>query len=264
MSGHSEKMRWTSQADLRVQVRKLWDSGQILASLVGGEPLFPRRLVLRRPTSSEIVEHFDEVRSWIRDLQGLPRCRVELRRSTHRVFGDNELPHEVWLESAQDAIALIGKETDAARFLELVHMTRERRPELLTWLADKPHWALELFGDWDSLLNVVDWMEAHPRPAVYVRQIDIPGIHTKFVENYSGILAELFDIVLPPAAIDAQISTTSSFTNRYGFLDKPLRVRFRILDPQCGLFNGASVEDVSLDAASFAWLEPKVSRIFHH
>jgi flagellar basal body rod protein FlgC len=43
-----------------------------------------------------------------------------------------------------------------------------------------------------------------------------------------------------------------------------LGVRFRILDPQCRVFNGYSVERCELDAASFAQLEPKSFTNFHH
>jgi hypothetical protein len=55
-------MNWTSPADLRAQVRKLWERGDILASLVTGEALFPRRLLLKSPTSAELAGHFDAVR----------------------------------------------------------------------------------------------------------------------------------------------------------------------------------------------------------
>jgi hypothetical protein len=37
-------MSWTRPAALRAQVQKLWDRGDLLASVVTGEPLFPRRL----------------------------------------------------------------------------------------------------------------------------------------------------------------------------------------------------------------------------
>ena len=45
-------MSWTRPAGLRAQVQKLWDRGELLASLVAGESLFPRRLVLKGTTSA--------------------------------------------------------------------------------------------------------------------------------------------------------------------------------------------------------------------
>ena len=47
--GEEQRMNWTTPADLRAQVQKLWDRGVLLAALAGGEPLFPRRLTLKGP-----------------------------------------------------------------------------------------------------------------------------------------------------------------------------------------------------------------------
>ena len=48
------------------------------------------------------------------------------------------------------------------------------------------------------LLDVVGWLEDHPRPRVYLRQIDVPGVHSKFVEAHRGVLGELLDLALSP------------------------------------------------------------------
>jgi hypothetical protein len=33
--------------------------------------------------------------------------------------------------------------------------------------------------------------------------VDIPGVHSKFIEAHRGVLAEWLDLVLPAAAIEA-------------------------------------------------------------
>jgi hypothetical protein len=60
---------WTSAADLRAQVQKLWNKGDLLRPCVQGEAMLPRRLRLLGPTSTELTERFDEVRAWMVDLQ---------------------------------------------------------------------------------------------------------------------------------------------------------------------------------------------------
>ena len=40
---------WTTPAELRGKAKRLWDRGAMLASLVTGEPLFPRRHADSRP-----------------------------------------------------------------------------------------------------------------------------------------------------------------------------------------------------------------------
>lgn len=254
-------MSWTVPADLRAQVQKLWDRGELLSSHVTGDPLFPKRLMVKGPTSAEIINRFDEVRTWISKVRGMPHCRVEIREFKHRVFGTNAIPQEVWIDTIEDALALIGKQQDAARFTALMDVTRSRQPQLLDWLAKRPLRALELCDEWARLLDIVAWLDAHPRPGIYLRQVDIPGVHSKFVETYRGLLIELLDAVLPSEAIDWTATGVSQFAKRYGFRDKPERIRFRILDPRCTLLPSGP-EDIAIDAESFARLCPRVSRIF--
>jgi hypothetical protein len=255
-------MNWTRPVDLRTQVQKLWDRGDLLTSLVTSESLFPRRLTLKAPTSAEMADRFDEVRGWIVELRAMPHCRVEMREFKHRVFGANAVPQEAWIDTVEDALALIGKQRDVMHFTALIEVTRQRQPRLLDWLAKRPLRALELVGEWPLLLEIVAWLQAHPRPGVYLRQVDIPGVHSKFIEAQRGVLVELLEFVLPPEAVDRTASGVSQFAQRYGFCDKPVRIRFRMLDPAHALLPGDLVQDITLDAASFARLDPKVVRVF--
>ena len=261
---------WTTPADLRRQVQRLWDRGAILAAEVTGEALFPKRLALRRPGSAELHERFDEARAWSARLRAVPRVRVEMRAFRHHVFGSNTLPHEAWIDSADDAVAMIGKRSEVAEFRRLVDLTRARQPSLLTWLARRPLRALELAGDWSLLLDIVDWLQDHPRPGIYIRQMDVPGVHSKFVEAHRGVLVELLDAALPPGSIDASATGAVRFARRYGFLAKPAHIRFRVLDPALSVLpvlpaehsSGERIQDLSLDAASFTALATQVSRVF--
>lgn len=240
----------------------MWDSGEILSSLVTGCALFPKRLVLKRPTPAEISNCFHEVKAWIDELRRMQYCRIEMREVRHRVVGSNLIPHEAWIDSCDDAVAILGREREANWFTALVSLTAERCPPVLPWLAQRPIRALELHQDWERLLNVAEWIRERPRPGVYLREVDLPGIHTKFLEAHRVVLSELFDLVLPPDAIDERASGMSHFEKRYGFLPKPVRVRFRVLDPECDVLGRRGTPDFTLDVESFAALQLNVSRIF--
>ncbi|MDD5580688.1 MAG: DUF2220 family protein [Methylobacter sp.] len=249
---------------------KNYGTGGLLASLVTGEPLFPKRLVLKSPASAEMLERFDEVRAWIGELRAIPLCRLEMRDFKHRVFGANAVPQEIWIDSIEDALALIDKRRDAVRFNELIKVTLQYQPLLLDWLAKRPLPALGYFHVWSRLLEIVAWLQAHPRRGVYLRQVDIPGVHSKFIEAHRCVLVEMLDIVLPPGVIDPASSGVSQFARRYGFRDKPARVRFCTLDPEHNPFGyvqgrqlpGDHQQDITLDALSFARLDPDVARVF--
>ena len=253
-------MSWTKPKDLRAQLEKLWERGDMLSSLVTGEPLFPRRLTLKCPTSTEMVDRFDEVRTWVGEIHTVQYCRVETREFKHRIFGTNSIPAEAWIDSLDDAATFIAKRKDIARFVALVNETKQSQPDLLEWLKKRPMRALALADEWTRLLAIVDWIQANPRPNIYLRQVDIPGVHTKFIEANRSVLAELFDIVLPQERVDLTASGVGRFAERYGFRDKPLRIRFRMLDPHAIPF--ALGQDITLDSQSFASLNPIVSRVF--
>lgn len=253
-------MTWTSPADIRQQIQRLWDKGSILASLATEEPLFPRRMVLKVPNSSDLQDRFEEARAWSRRLREMPHVRLEMREFRHRILGANALPAEAWIDDLPDAVALIGKQKDVRLFVELLNMTNLRQPMVREWLAKRSLRALELADDWPLLLDVIDWLTARPRPCVYLRQMDIPGVHSKFVEAHRGVLSELLDLALPAETIDRAATGASQFSRRYGFLEKPERIRFRVLDPTHSLLPGLGRPDVTLDADSFS----RIGRIADH
>jgi len=253
-------MNWTRPVDLRAQIEKLWAQGKILASLATNTPLFPRRLVFNAPSASEMVDHFDAVRAWIREVEGAAYCRIETRSFRHRALGSNAVPAEAWIDRFDDAVALIGKQRQAARFAAMLDITARRQPEWIAWLQRRPLQALELAEVWERFLDIADWCKKHPRPGIYMRQIDIPGIHTKFIETHRGVLAELLDLVLPAEAIDRAVSGAGRFDARYGFREKPVRIRFRILDQET--MPAWPGEDITITADAFARLNPPVATIF--
>lgn len=253
---------WTTTDNLARQVEKLWERGTILSSFVTGTSIFPLRLAFKAPSAADLRDRFGDVYAWVQKIRNAPCCRVVLREFRHRIQGANFLPAEVWIDSAEEALRLIGKQSEASRFQSILDATRQQQPLLLDWLAQHPLRALAFDEEWDRFLEIVAWMRCNPVPMRYLRQVDIPGVHSKFIESNCGILSELFNILLPPGAIDFTATGEGKFEKRYGFLCKPPRVRFRILDPSLTVLPNAPNADISLDAKSFAALAPGLSRVF--
>jgi hypothetical protein len=253
---------WSTPADLREQVQRLWDKGAVLAAQSEGEPLFPKRLVLKVPTAAELQARFEDARNWARQLEAMPHIRIERREFRHRVLGSNTLPAAVWIDDMRNAIALIGKQKEVRIFAGLLEATQMRHPVLRAWLTRRPLQAVTLADAWPRLLDVVTWLCAHPRPAIYLRQMDIAGVDSKFVEAHRAVLSDLLDLALAAEAIDPSATGVANFAQRYGFLDKPERIRFRILDPACCPLPGLETPDITLDAQSFAQLKLAVEQVF--
>ena len=255
-------MNWTSPRDLRAQLQRSWDRGDLLAEMVSGESSFPRRLTLKGPTSAQLAEQFDQVRTWIAELRAAPHYRVEMRDLRHRVLGANTVPKAVWVDRLDDALSALNKHRQSALFSTLLESARMRQPLLLEWIARRPLKVLALADDWERLLDVVDWIALHPRPGIYLRQVDIPGVHSKFIEAHRGVLIQWLDLILPSEAVDTTATGNAGFARRYGFRDRPQRIRLRLLDPVHALWPGAGDADIALDDANFARLAPRVTRVF--
>ena len=224
---------WTAPADLRAQVQRLWDRGRLLACAQAEAELFPLRLTLKPPEPRELSERFDEARAWAQALRADAGAgyRIVLREVRHRVLGANDVPGEAWVDSLDDALHLIGRRREGRVFGLLLDQTRTRQPALLAWLRTHPLRALALEDDWPRLLDVVGWLQSHPRPGVYLRQVDLPGVHSKFIEAHRATLGQLLDLALPAHAVVASAGAVAGFTERYGFRAKSPRVRLRSLDP---------------------------------
>lgn len=256
-------MSWTSPADLRAQLGRLWEQGELLRACTAGAGAWPLRLNLKVPEPSDLSDRFEAVREWIGEVVQTPHVRFDWREWTHRVQGRQRLPITVWVDSPQQALDLIGKTRQANAYRALWHQTAAAQPTLLSWLARRPLKALEVMDRWDLLLAVVGWMQAHPRPAVYLRQVDAPMVDSKFIEANRGVLAELLDLALPAESIDGSAIGVGQFCRRYGFLDKPVRIRFRMLDLRLPTLPGCEgLADVTMDAASFAMLTLPIERVF--
>ena len=255
-------MTWSTEADFKQQLERRWLRGELLRALVGAENLFPLRLQLRTPEPREIAQKFGAVQDWIAGLQTMKVLRLDWRSVSSRALGNQSLPEAVWVSNAEDAIALIEKQQDAERFYMLYEKTKASLPELLPWLLKNPLRGIELNSSWANILRVVVWMKSRPRPNIYTRQIDLLDVDTKFIETHTALLSELFDQALNPSSINEDYSGLGQFHLRYGFLCKPNRIRFRVLDPSIRFASLEGTPDVELDAQSFAVLRLSLDRVF--
>lgn len=256
---------WTTPNDLAEQVRRVWIKGRILAARMTGEPLFPLALRLRRPDTRTHGEHFEKVRNWIRALEDRARSRrgygydIEWTEINHRQLGRNKIPDRIAVPTEADALKLIGMEKEAARFEQLRQSTKRSFPVLTEWLARKPFVALSQARDWPLILAVLVWFRDHPNSDVYLRQLDIEGVDTKFIESRKPLLAELLAAIFEKSLDSPAEGVAQTFEQRYGLKSKPPIIRFRVLDPSLSV---GGLLDVATPAAQFASLAIPARRIF--
>ncbi|TFH85521.1 hypothetical protein EQG41_17075 [Billgrantia azerbaijanica] len=258
-------MSWSTPTTVREQVEKAWDSGRLLAARISGEAFFPLEIRLRHPKARDITERFGAVMDWVNRLQEQSRERCghgyELRwqRVNNRVHGGNAIPVAAIIADEAQALRLIRRQQDAQRFQALADTLLQRHPPLRDWVQRQPLALLRHADDWPRLLAVLAWFLANPRPGLYLRQLDIPGVDTKFIEARRGLLSELLDAVLPASAVDHSATGVKGFARRYGLRTAPPQIRFRLLDPALAI---QGMRDIAIPPQAFAGLRLPVRRVF--
>ena len=235
-------MAWTQPKDLKVQVQKLWDKGMLLRVQLDESLTFPLRLQLKTPSSRELATEFQAAREWARELRDTKHIRLEYRTFRHPTLGENTIPHTAWLDSLEEAIHILRNRAEFEVFATLTAQTLDCNPSLLNWVHKKPLKALALAQQWPKFLAVVSYLKNNPRPGIYIRQLSIPGIDSKFIERHRAVLTSLLDLSLPPGSIDVSASGVKGFEQRFGFQAKPATVRFRILDERVSLLPGKDAD----------------------
>ncbi len=251
---------WTTPAEIANRVRRDWDNGRILAAMAGAEPIFPLRIVLKIPDTQALATQFEQARQWIAVLVAAEQdYQLEWREFNHRQLGRNRIPVAALLENQEEGLRLIGRQREAKRFLALVTLIRERFPALNAWLCKRPLKVLEHAESWPQLLGILDWVYSHPHSNIYLRQINVAGVDTKFIERNRGLLAELLDSVLPAEYIAHESTGALGFERRYGFKHKPVQLRFRLLDKQLRI---QGLSDLVISSEEFAQLSLAAKRVF--
>jgi len=254
-------MSWTELEEIKARLNKAWAKGKLLRSPLDNYDGWPLRYPLRHPAAGELGSRFAEAQKWVQRWcahEEKHDFQLEWRDINSRDIGRNELPVAIQFDYPEDAQALIGKRRAGRDYTRLCEQITISCPDLLDWCACKPLAVLELQPAWPRLLHVIHWLRQHPRPNVYIRQLELPDVDTKFIESYKKVLGELLDEVLPPEQIASDARGISGFEQRYGFLNKPAQIRFRLLDPNLYI---QELSDLQIPVTDFARLTLPVQQI---
>ena len=258
---------WTDPADIATQIERLWARGDLLTARLSGDRIFPMSMRLRRPSAADLATRFEEVRAWIRDLDlGSKTARgfgydVVWREVNHRQIGRNRMPFSIEIATADDAFSLIDRMSEMALFDRLTSTALERMPRVEAWLLRHPLAVLQHADDWLRILDVAGWLMRNPSSGRYIRQIDLAGVDTKFIEARKAIIAEIVDADTPsePSGTAQTRASAADFERRFGLRVRSPLVRFRILDPVLAI---AGLTDLTVPVEEFARLRLDAARVF--
>lgn len=239
-----------SPAEIRVKLLHRYPD--FLRVWLRNETLFPLDLPVGRisDTWSAFREETDAL---IRGSKAHQRYgyRVEtLIKSTKR-FGRQELPARIWIDGEHDYLALTGKHAEFEQFQADVGLVRTRLPELEAWLHAHPDTVIKFHGKWPDLIEVCVYFLAHPTTDRTLRELPV-NVHTKFIEQHTGILRRLLDALLPDERINLD---ETRFNRRYGLREADMQIRLRFLNDQFRRRYDAPISDLSAPLSEIAQLD---------
>lgn len=259
---NSSQVKWSTLSQIKSILSKKWNNGIFLKEYIEPSGLFPFRVSLRGPTPNDLSSQFDLARSWVQQFLNTDTKKlyeIEWQQVNNRILGQNQLPVAVIFHSRENLLRYINKESNFKRFARCSQHLLNVFPELKEWVLKHPFALIENADDIIRLIRITEWMKATPRPGIYIRQLSLPDIDTKFIEKHKKLLTEWFDIVLDSSVADETATGVRGFERRYGFLEKPVQIRFRILDKSC-FINGLS--DLTIRADEFCTLNPDIDTVF--
>ena len=197
-----------------------------------------------------------KVARWIETFANAAPFTVETRVVQSKTLGPNRVPARLRLEHFEDLIGALGVADQVAEAERALGVTERRIPELVTWVMNHPREVLAVASVWERLLDVVIWV-LDIAPATYLRDADIPGIDTKFIETHQRVLTRLLVEVLPPDRVGPP---GAGFARRFGFLAKPAFTRLRPMDSVSCL--PSQLTDMQVRTDELALVDIDVSTVY--
>lgn len=217
-----------------------------LQSIVEGESFNPIIIVGdKRPNEDTVKfeEELTELISYSKEKKGYGYT-IEYQTVKTKRHGIQDIPTSISFQTEYDYLKYINEEKDTAKFKKDVTSILSSYPELKDWIYKHPIKVIE--NDWESLLKVCKYFKAVPQPHLYIRELPIQ-VHTKFIENNTGIIRELLDIIIAEYLNYEEKRFEPHFNLKY---DETL-VRFRILDEVICQQQFGGIDDISIPISKF-------------
>lgn len=215
-----------------------------LQSLLQGEPFFPRDF-----PAGKIPDDYLKLRDTVQQLlKGSKKYvgygyQVERIQRKTRKFDIQSLPSRITFETETDYLKFLNKEPEVADFKQVVARIRNEIPDLNIWLNQNPQKVINYLGKWENLLRVCLYFQNHPKPHLYIRELPINNVDTKFIEKNKGILNELLSAILSDDAINQE---ENDFEKRFGLRYAEQSVTIRALDQNLQVKHGISTSEMSI------------------
>lgn len=236
--------------DIEASCRKRFSNSFVEWALALGS--WPLCINLSPPTEKEAMDMLPTVKNWVESWRRNSKSGQVVWREYHwRVIGKQELPFQIILANAKDVATWADelkswdKVTTCYEHLCKIHANPSPQ------LVKRVHAALgDSLADFALLLEVITWLERNRNSGLYLRQLPIKGVHTKWIESNKELITRLTREI-------RGLSSEQDFNELLGLRSLPIMIRLRILDPDIRKqLGGMSDISVRLDELSELRIKP--------
>jgi hypothetical protein len=206
-----------------------------------GAGSWPLSFSLERPIEQATLKNYDAVQRWADAWRAwrAPSADVSLEKEMVKWpnMGCQTMPSRIAFATPGCVAEYVGEGASWRRAV----LRRERLQERWPCLADAGlgnHF--DLLADWNDtdfakLMTLMAWFEVNPRSGLYLRQLPVPGIDTKWIESgrrtaVFGMLQKLQRHAIPSG--DEPVRDEDRELYRMcGLLRSPYRMRIMLLCP---------------------------------
>lgn len=228
-----------------------------LQSIVEGNTFNPLVIVGDKKPNEDTVKFEEELTKLIscsKEKKGYGYT-IEYQTVKTKRHGIQDIPTSISFQTEFDYLKYINKEKDTTKFKKDINSILSSFPKLKDWIYKYPIKVIE--NDWESLLKVCKYFKVNPQPHMYIRELPI-RVHTKYIENNTGIIRELLDILISEYVNLEEKKFEPHFNLKY---DAPL-VRFRILDESVSRHIFGGIIDLSIPINEFQHLSLPIQKVY--
>ncbi|GAA1253734.1 Wadjet anti-phage system protein JetD domain-containing protein [Arthrobacter pascens] len=188
---------------------------------VGDDASLPFGIPLHPPTEAQALASVSAAVDWAKSWEGAADVLWTERRWAS--LGQQRIPDRVQLDTPGAVAAFAGKTThwQRASFRAKALLDSVPLPPSDRFASAVGRSAVELAAlapeDFTRLAGVLEWLRVHPASGLYIRQLPIRGVDTKWVQKYRPLVTRLHEAATGRSGL--------------GLADKPDLVRVRFLDP---------------------------------
>ena len=221
---------------------------------IAGDGIWPLSLSLGAPNQRDVFDNPAGVRNWVEQWRKWAHpgeVKWEIRDWSR--IGAQTIPVSLIFASPSDVAAAISESrrwaTAVKRYTELL----QRWPQSLPAVRNRLNVIVDYTeDDFDRLVRLLGWFEANRSSGIYLRQIPLEGIDTKWIEQRIGVVATILKSIVSCAEDD--------FHDLCGLRRPPIRLRLQVLCPRLRAKTGG-LRDIEAPIEELAQLQLEPSTV---